>query len=48
MSIKNGNIFSYQIYNIVSLGKMAGKIEPFLWRSVEYELVVKHLENLAI
>ena len=29
MSIKNGKICSYLIYNIVSLGKMAGKTEPF-------------------
>ena len=35
----------YLIYNIFSLGKMAGK--SFSWRSVEYELIVKYLENLA-
>ena len=29
-SIKKGKIFSYLIYNIVSLGKMAGKTEPLI------------------
>ena len=28
MSVKNGKICSYLNYNIVSLGKMAGKAEP--------------------
>ena len=43
---QNEKNYSYLIYNIVSLGKMAGK--PFSWRKVEYELVVKYLENSAI
>ena len=34
--------------NGITLGKMAGKAEPFSWREVEYELVVKYLENLTI
>ena len=38
--------YSYLIYNIVNLGKMAEK--PFSWRYVEYELVVKYLENLLL
>ena len=41
-------IFSYLVYNIVGLGKIAGKAEPFLWRSVEDELAVKYLENLDV
>ena len=36
------------VYNIVSLGKMAGKAEPFSWRSAGDELVVKYLENLDV
>ena len=31
-------ISSYLVYNIVSLGMMAGKGEPFSWTSVEDEL----------
>ena len=46
MSMKKEKNSSQLIYNIFNLGKMAGK--PFSWRSVEYELVVKYLENLAI
>ena len=34
--------------NIVSLGKMVGKTEPFSWRSAEDELAVKYLENLDV
>ena len=45
MKKENYNIYIY-IYNIFNLGEMAGK--PFSWRSVEYELVIKYLENLAI
>ena len=41
-------ISSYLVYNIVSLGKMTGKAEPFSWRSVEDELAVKYLENLDV
>ena len=44
---KNEQISSHLVYNIVSLGKMAGKTEPFPWRPVEYELVAKYLDNLA-
>ena len=29
MSIKHGKIYSYLNYNIVNLGKMAGKTKPF-------------------
>ena len=36
------------VYNIVSLGKMAGKAEPFSWRSAKDELAVKYLENLDV
>ena len=43
MSIK---ISSYLTYN-VSLRKMAGKTESFLGKKLEYELVVKCLENLV-
>ena len=39
---------SYLVYNIVSLGKIAGRVEPFSWRSVEDELAVKHLEYLHV
>ena len=48
MSIKKEQISSYLVYNIVSLGKMAGKTEPFSWRSVEDKLAVKYLENLNV
>ena len=47
-SIKKKQISSYLVYNIFSLGKMAGKAEPFSWRSVEDELAVKYLENLDV
>ena len=43
---EKGKKCSYLIYNIFYLGEMAEI--PFSWRSVEYELVVKYLENLAI
>ena len=42
ISIKKEQISSYLVYNIVSLGRMAGKTEPFSWRSVEDELAVKY------
>ena len=42
MSMKNKKISSYQIYNIVSLSKMAGKTEPFSGKLWTY------LENLVI
>ena len=37
MSVKKGNVCSYLNYNIISLGKMAGKTEPF-----------NYLENLLL
>ena len=46
ISIKKEQISLYLVYNIVSLGKMGGKAEPFSWRSVEDELAIKYLENL--
>ena len=48
ISIKMEQISSYLVYNIFSLGKMAGKAESFSWRSVEDELAVKYLENLDV
>ena len=46
---KKQKSFSYLIYNTVSLGKMAGKSEPFSsWRSVEDKLSVKYLKNLEV
>ena len=48
ISIKKEQIFSYLVYNFVSLGKMAGKAEPFSRRSVEDELAVKYLENINV
>ena len=45
MSVKKENKYSHLIYNIFSLGKMAGK--SFSWRLVEHELKVNHLEKLA-
>ena len=45
MSIKKEKNSSYIIYNIFNLGKKVEK--PFSWRQVEYEIVVKYLENLA-
>ena len=48
ISIKKEQISSYLVYIIVSLGKMAGKAEPFSWGSVEDELAVKYLENLDV
>ena len=41
-------IYSYLVYNIVSLGKMGGIAEPFSWRSVEDDLAVKYSENLDV
>ena len=38
----------YLVYIIVRLGKMAGKVEPFSWRSVEDELAVKYLVDLDV
>ena len=46
--IKKKQISSYLVYNIVSMGKMAGKADPFSWRSVEDELAVKYLGNLDV
>ena len=48
ISIKKEKFPSYVVYNIVSLGKMTGKAEPFSWRSVEDKLAVKYLENLDV
>ena len=48
ISIKKEQISSYPIFNIVSLGKMGGKVERFSWRSVEDELAVKYLQNLDV
>ena len=48
ISTKKERISLYLVYNIVSLGKMTGKAEPFSWRSVEDELAVKYLENLDV
>ena len=48
ISIKKEQISSYLVYNIVSLGNMARKAEPFSWRSAEDELAVKYLENLDV
>ena len=48
MSIKKEQISSYLVYNIVSLGKMSEKAEPFSWRSVEDEPAVKYVINLGI
>ena len=48
ISIKKEKFPSYLVYNIVSLGKMTGKAEPFSWRSVEDKLAVKYLENLDL
>ena len=48
MSVKQEEISSCLVYNIVSLGEMTGKTEPFSGRKVEHELAVKYLENLAI
>ena len=47
MTIKKEEIFSYQVWNFVSSGKMAGKAESFSWKQVEYELAVKYFENLG-
>ena len=47
-SIKKEQTFSYLVYNITSLGKIARKAEPFSWRSVEDELAVKYLENVDV
>ena len=38
ISIKKEQFSSYLIHGIISLGKMTGKVKPFSWRSVEYEL----------
>ena len=46
--MKKEQISSYLVYNIVSLGKMGEKAEPFSWRSVEDELTVKYLEYLDV
>ena len=48
ISIKKEQFSSYLVYNIVSLGKMPGKVELFSWRSVEGELAVKYIENLDV
>ena len=47
-SIKKEQISSCLVYNIASLGNMAGKAEPFSWRSVEDEFAIKYLENLDV
>ena len=44
--IRKEQISSYLVYNIVSLDKIAGKVEPFSWRPVKDELAVRYLENL--
>ena len=51
--IKKEQVSSYLVYNIVSLGKMAEKAEPFSWKSVEDEREsnirkFRHLENLRL
>ena len=46
--MKKEQISSYRDYNIVSLGKMGGKVETFSWRSVEDELAVKYLDILDV
>ena len=43
ISIKKEQIFSYLVYSIVSLGRMARKAETFSWRSDEYKFVAKYL-----
>ena len=48
MSTMKENIYSLVIYNISSFSKIAWKAELFSWKEVEYELLVKHLENLTI
>ena len=48
MSVKKKKNLAYQIYNVFSLGKMAGETDPFTCRKVKYQLVVKCSENLAI
>ena len=48
MSTMKENIYSLLIYNIISFSKIAWKAELFSWKEVEYELLVKHLENLTI
>ena len=45
---KKGTITFVLSLNIVSLGKMTGKAEPFSWRSVEDKLAVKYLENFDV
>ena len=46
--IKTEQISLHLVYNIVSSSKMAGKAEPFSWRSVEDEHAVRYLENLDV
>ena len=41
ISVKKEQISSYLVYNIFSLSKMPGKVEPVSWRSVEDELAVR-------
>ena len=47
ISIKNEEISSYPVYNIVTLGQMAGKTEPFPWRQVEYGTCRENLRKSA-
>ena len=46
--IKKEQISLYQVYSIVSIGKMARKAENISWRSGEDDLTVKYLENLDV
>ena len=46
--LKKKQISSYLVYNIASLGKMAGKAETFSWRLVEDQLAFKYLEDLEV
>ena len=48
ISTKTEQISLHLVDNIVSSGKMAGKPEPFSWRSAEDEHAVKYLENLDV
>ena len=48
ISMKKEKSSLYLIYNIISFSKMAAKTEFFFRKTeVEYELVVKYLENLG-
>ena len=43
--MRKKQISSYLVYNIVNLGKMDGKAEPFSWRSFRK---FRRLENLRL